>query len=132
MTEQKFRSEMRRAEAMRKTAEPEMSEYWAGYIRGLRRAYHGENFGTQEEHALWLSCVDSPDEMRKQRGQGYRDGLAFAEISSAIGRPPVGDETLPAITVPAELLTALKNKSVETGLSMPDARREAYRLFTKK
>lgn len=75
MHEQKFKSEMRRAEAMRKTVEPERSEYWAGYIRGLRRAYHGEKFGTTAEHNLWMEAIHSSDEMRKQRGHGYHDGL---------------------------------------------------------
>ena len=31
------------------------------------------------------------DESRKQRGRGYKDGLAFGEVSSRIGRPSVGD-----------------------------------------
>jgi hypothetical protein len=92
MTEQKFKSEMRRAETMRRDAEPERSEYWAGYIRGLRRAYHGDNFGTEAEHKRWVSCVNDRDEQHKQRGQGYRDGLAFEEISSRMGRPPMSDE----------------------------------------
>jgi hypothetical protein len=92
MTEQKFKSEMRQAEAMRRTAEPERAEYWAGYIRGLRRAYHGEKFGTDEEHEKWLAAANSRDESRKQRGLGYRDGLAFGDISSTMGRPRISDE----------------------------------------
>jgi len=76
ITEQKFKSKMCHAETMRRYAEPERAEYWAGYIRGLRRAYHGENFGTEVEHKRWLSCINDRDE---QRGQGYRDGLVFEE-----------------------------------------------------
>jgi hypothetical protein len=38
---------------------------------------------------------------------------------------------LTAITVPEELRIALEKKAAELGLSVPDARREAYRLFTK-
>jgi len=98
MTEQKFKSEMHRAETMRGLADPMMSEYWAGYTRGLRRAYHGEKFGTAEEHEKWLSAANSRDESRKQRGRGYKDGLAFGEVSSRIGRPPVGDTVLDKLT----------------------------------
>lgn len=92
MTEQKFKSEMRRAESMRRMAEPMMAEYWAGYVRGLRRAYHGEKFGEPGEHEKWLSAANSREESRKQRGRGYADGLSFDEVSSRMGRPPISDE----------------------------------------
>ena len=46
-------------------------DYWAGYQRGLRRAFHGERFGTDAEHQLWLSLSDD----RAELGRGYRDGL---------------------------------------------------------
>jgi len=131
MTEQKFRSEMRRAEAMRQDADPMMSEYWAGYIRGLRRSYHGDKFGTDAEHASWSAAINSRDESRKQRGRGYADGLAFSEVTGRIGRPSVGDAVLDKITVPSELKSALESKAEELGISITDARREAYRLFTK-
>jgi hypothetical protein len=65
---------MHRALAMRSAAN--RPDYWAGYMRGLRRAYHGERYGTEAEHALWLSQADGEDEQRRERGLGYRDGLA--------------------------------------------------------
>jgi len=77
MTEQDFKSEMARAESRRSLAEPTEAEYWAGYIRGLRRAYHGERFGTNEEHARYMSAANSINESRKRLGVGYKDGLAF-------------------------------------------------------
>jgi len=43
---------------------------------GLRRACHGERFGTEAEHQLWLSQADSEDVQRQQLGLGYRAGLA--------------------------------------------------------
>ena len=89
MTEQKFKSEMRRAEAMRRMAEPMLAEYWAGYVRGLRRAYHGENFGTEVEHKRWLLCVNDRDEQHKQRGRGYADGY---ECGSCANRAEGGAE----------------------------------------
>jgi len=51
------------------------ADYWAGVQRGLRRAYHGANFGTDAEHVLWCAAINSDYPMRKQLGQGYRDGL---------------------------------------------------------
>lgn len=74
MTRGRFEHEMARARTMQ-GLDTGGSEYWTGYQRGLRRAYHGENFGTPKEHLLWLTAVNSDDTMRHQRGQGYRDGL---------------------------------------------------------
>ena len=99
MTEQKFRSEMRRAMAMEKSTDTDRAEYWRGYQRGLRRAYHGIKFGTEGEHALWLSLIDRDDDRSKQRGQGYSDGIAFEEISSRMGRPPISDEETASVGV---------------------------------
>jgi hypothetical protein len=52
-------------------------EWWAGYIRGLRRAHHGERFRSDAEQALWLSAADSPDALRAALGRGYRAGLTM-------------------------------------------------------
>ena len=73
-----FASLMRRADALRRLDQnPIKSEWWAGYIRGLRRAHHGENFGTEAEHALWVSAVDSTDPSRAALGRGYGSGLTL-------------------------------------------------------
>jgi hypothetical protein len=47
-------------------------QYYMGYMRGLRRRYHGERFGTNTEHKQWLTLDGSyvRDEIRK----GYTDG----------------------------------------------------------
>ena len=68
-----FEHEMSKAKAF-KDADPDRADYWAGYQRGLRRAYHGENFGTESEHALWLATINNEDISKQQRGKGYRDG----------------------------------------------------------
>ena len=74
----KFTTLMRRADTLRRIeTDPIKSEWWAGYMRGLRRAHHGEKFGTQTEHELWLSAIDSPDESRAALGRGYRAGLTL-------------------------------------------------------
>lgn len=75
LSEAQFQHEMSRAKTFQ-GIEPDQAEYWIGYQRGLRRAFHGENFGTAKEHSLWLDAADSNDLLRKQRGQGYRDGLS--------------------------------------------------------
>lgn len=71
-----FTSLMRRADTLRRIeTDPLKTEWWAGYMRGLRRTHHGESFGTQAEHELWLSAIDSHDESRAALGRGYRAGL---------------------------------------------------------
>jgi hypothetical protein len=69
-----FEREMSKAKTFHELDESK-TEYYAGYMRGLRRNYHGENFGTSEEHQLWLDAANSDDPDRKQRGTGYKDGL---------------------------------------------------------
>jgi len=132
MTEQKFKSEMRRARTMQETSDdPMRSEYWAGYQRGLRRAYHGKKFGTEAEHASWSAAINSLDESRKQRGLGYADGLSCGAITSQIGRPRLFDEMLDKIPVTIEMKNALEKKAESSGLSVPDARRRALEEFLK-
>jgi len=80
MTEQQFQSEMSRAKTLgRLASDPNQADYHAGYIRGLRRNYYGEQFGSQQEHELWLGLNDDLDESRSARGRGYRDGFAFGQ-----------------------------------------------------
>ena len=71
MDKQLFEREFNRAKRM---ASIENNEYWSGYQRGLRRRFHGENFGTDKEHELWVSMVNSRDERRRRLGKGYKAG----------------------------------------------------------
>lgn len=61
-------------------------EYWFGYQRGIRRLQHGESFGTDAEHDLWMSLANEHggDDSRKYRGLGYRAGFAGMTIADAI------------------------------------------------
>lgn len=71
-----FSSLLRRADTLRRLiSDPIESEWWAGHMRGLRRAHHGEQFGTQAEHEMWLAASESSDPMRAALGRGYRSGL---------------------------------------------------------
>ena len=71
MTKQDFESKMLQAKTFHDLGE--RPDYHAGYMRGLRRSYHGENFGTDE--AKWLALTEDLDEARRERGRGYQDGL---------------------------------------------------------
>lgn len=71
-----FQSLMRRADTLRRVDRPH-GAWWTGYMRGLRRAHHGESFGTDAEHALYLSAADSPDPQRAELGRGYLAGLTM-------------------------------------------------------
>ncbi len=73
-------------------------DYARGVVRGLRRAHHGERFGTEDEHQAWLSF----DGHRAELGRGYRDGLA--------GRVRIDEEEAderPDATISAETLRAI-------------------------
>jgi hypothetical protein len=73
-----FASLMRRADTLRRVdPDPVRAEWWAGYMRGLRRAHHGERFGTEAEHDLWFSAAESTDPTRAALGRGYRAGLTL-------------------------------------------------------
>lgn len=73
-----FATLLRRADTLRRVEpDPLRAEWYAGYIRGLRRAHHGERFGTLTEHELWLSAADSTDTLRAALGRGYRAGLTL-------------------------------------------------------
>lgn len=70
---------MRRADAQSRR-QPENSDWWTGYRRGLRYAdcaSRGEQFGTETEHQLYLAAVDSDSEGRAALGRGYRAGLTL-------------------------------------------------------
>lgn len=73
-----FASLMRRADTLRRVeSDPIRSEWWVGYMKGLRRAHRGESFGSRAEHDLWLAAADSSDPSRAALGRGYAAGLTL-------------------------------------------------------
>ena len=80
-----FASLLRRADTLRRLeSNPIREAWWVGYMRGLRRAHHGENFGTQAEHEMWLSLGEITGGMTSKHstnlgalGNGYRAGLTL-------------------------------------------------------
>lgn len=76
-----FTTLMRRADTLRRVeSDPIRADWWTGYMRGLRRAHHGENFGTIAEHELWLSAAESTDPARAALGRGYAAGLTLTAM----------------------------------------------------
>lgn len=104
MNERTFQALARRAKLL-------TSDYGSGYTRGLRRHYHGEQFGTPDEHALWMSLGTNGDH-REELGRGYRDGFAGLEPQPLRGRPPAAPDE--ARTARFELrLTAAQREKLE-------------------
>lgn len=71
-----FKSLMRRADhARRATSDPIRHAWYTGYMRGLRRAHHGDAFGTDAEHQLFLAAANDHAPDRAALGNGYAAGL---------------------------------------------------------
>ena len=82
MTEKEFMSNARCAEHWTRLSQTPESAIWEGYLQGLRRHYHGEVFGTAEEHKLWMSLKDEKaDNARRLRGVGYLMGFEGKSVS---------------------------------------------------
>ena len=80
MERTQFESLMRKARTMQSLEpEPDRANFWKGFQQGLRRKFHGENFGTPEEHEKWLNLND---DTRRQLAIGYRLGFHYGEIPS--------------------------------------------------
>jgi len=64
------------AESLRRVeTDPLRQAYWFGYLRGIRRAIAGEEYGTTEGHKrLHDIPEDEADRERREIGRGYRDG----------------------------------------------------------
>jgi hypothetical protein len=73
-----FKDWMLRADTLRRVSlHSDDAEFWAGYMRGLRRLYHGEKFGTEDDHQSWMNIErDEYDLTRRSKGEGYRAGFA--------------------------------------------------------
>jgi hypothetical protein len=78
MDENKFKNLMLMAKSLQEL-EPERSDFWRGFQRGLRRLYHGESFGTESEHELYLTCAKG--DYRKQLQTGYRAGYYYDHLT---------------------------------------------------
>ena len=73
MKKLQFQSLLGMAKTMQ-SIDREYADYWMGFQRGVRRLYHGENFGTHEEHEQFMNCADG--EYRKKLQAGYHAGYS--------------------------------------------------------
>ena len=95
MTENEFIDNARCAEHWTRLSQPPENVIWEGYLQGLRRHYHGEAFGTANEHKLWLSLKDeTADNAKRLRGVGYLmgfEGKSGSDVAHYISRvqPPI-------------------------------------------
>ena len=97
MNENTFKSWMIRAKTLQRV-DDEKSEFYAGYQQGLRRFYHGDKFGTEQEHKQRMSLSGS----RQLMGDGYRAGFS--------GQPPEPNTRTEQIHV---RLTAQEREHIE-------------------
>lgn len=71
MDEKRFQPLLGMARAFQRV-DPDRADFWQGFQRGLRRLYHGEKFGTSDEHQKFLNCRNG--EYRRDLQTGYRAG----------------------------------------------------------
>jgi hypothetical protein len=84
MTEHDFQRNLAAAETLARIAQNSVEyNFWVGYIRGLRRFYYGENFGTKDEHSHLIAACDSSYQAEKMLGMGYRAGLIGQNVHQA-------------------------------------------------
>ena len=89
MNQPEFERNMRGAKALQTIASDfpndNGQDFWQGYQRGMRRHYHGEKFGTEQEHARWMLLADEyRDIARRFRGLGYWAGFDGMSVDTAI------------------------------------------------
>lgn len=89
MNDAEFRRNLAGAETLKNMSDD--GSFFEGYIRGLRRYYHGKDFGTEEEHRKWLAFAGNTGDARlRAKGEGYRYGLSGCHIVT----PEAGGEGL--------------------------------------
>ena len=85
MTRREFEANANTAKTLQEHAGFPDNAFWEGYMRGLRRCYHGDSFGDAEMHEKYLAAADEPDDFEcRSKGLGYRAGLAGVPVASAL------------------------------------------------
>ncbi len=85
MTEAEFQRDLQAAESIRRFSEGLEACFWDGYMKGLRRNYHGPVVGREDDHAIWLSLRNEPEyDSCKLLGVGYEMGFEGKPIREAI------------------------------------------------
>ena len=78
MEENKFKNLIALAKSLQEL-DPDRSDFWKGFQRGIHRLHHGKKFGTESEHEMYLSCANGGD-YRKQLQTGYRAGYYYDQM----------------------------------------------------
>ena len=107
MTESQYKSAYIKAEAMYQTSSSLDSHYWRGYMRGLRRGYHGDHFGTDEEHRQWWNAGTMGAPIREQLQSGYRDAIYWIEFVGLYKRVGTQREVAEKLGVSVGLVQSL-------------------------
>lgn len=123
LTQDQFDKQMTYAQTQKSLVDATNQHYWTGYMRGLRRSFHGDNFGTPEDHQTYWGFFESLDPDRKQLGTGYRDGFKF---NKKRGRPNAGSIKLDPIWIPPLLNRKMQNAAKKKKMTMTDFRRLCY------
>lgn len=85
MNESDFQDNLSTAEGLQKACDhPYAQAILGGYIQGLWRHVKGKEYGTEEEHALFLDGIKSDDTAVKLQGKGYEAGFRGASIRKLI------------------------------------------------
>lgn len=75
MTEQRHNRHTAKTKTLSSIYDRAAAAYWKGYMRGLYLAYHGKKFESREEHRKWMELINDVDEVKREMGKGYRDGI---------------------------------------------------------
>ncbi len=87
MNQEEFEYNISRAEEFHRLSTGLEIYFWEGYLHGLRRHFHGDRFGTDSNHILWLNLkTENHDFSRKYRAVGYSTGFEGIPVSEAIHR----------------------------------------------
>jgi len=85
MTQKEFEHRITAAETFKRlTDDPLGADFWAGYIRGVRRHYLGANFGTDDEHPAWMNAAAGNHVTRHMGRLGYTAGFSGLDIDATI------------------------------------------------
>lgn len=127
--EEGYKNQLRYAQTQR-GLDPGKQDYWAGYMRGIRRGYHGTDFGTMEEHLTYWDAFTSLDESRKQLGIGYRDGIKFCK---RVGRPAGAPSVkLIEVWVPLKLRLKMDKAAKKLNVPLPEFRKLCYEEYSER
>lgn len=105
--------------------------YWSGYITGciigLKRAKFGDLVVSDVSHNKSLAYKDSDDAVKQKHYCGYVGGLLATTIpSKKKGRPTKDTVRMNCLWIDAKLAGRLKSKARAEGITVPEARRQAY------